>query len=196
MTPSEKRTVLIGLAVVGAAVLLRGGLQPAVAAWREARTAVANHEKQLDTLDTQLDRRDARLRRLRQKYGPAIETKLLPVSEVRVRFPQAVQETLKQGGMSVASVALQGVRRQREVPGVSMVSLRVEGTVGGESLPKVLAALRGCEVLALIEDARIEKGGGKGGGRGRRSRGGDGGNGQSFELSLMLVTPALTEVSP
>ncbi len=179
MTPREKRTVLLGLGVIAAALLLRGGLGPVYGTWRDARAAVSQHDEQLDTLESRLDRRDQRLRRLRAKYGPAVDAELVPVSEARMRFPDAAQQALQKGGLGVSSVALQGVRRSRELPGVSLVTLRVEGSVKGQQLPHVFAQLRGCTMLALIDDARLEKS--------------QNGNEQQFAVSLVLSTPALTE---
>ncbi len=184
MTTREKRTVFIGLGVVVVAVLLNLVLRPGLDAWQAARGTIAQHELQLENLEGQLADRDIKRRQLAQKYGPAVSKPLVTVSEARVAFPEAVQNALKRGGLGVSTVTLQNVRRVREVPGVSLVSLRVEGGTQGKQLADVLASLRASEVLALVEDLRIERGDG------------GGPDGAPYTLSFVLSTPALTEDTP
>ncbi len=182
MTPRERRTISIGLGVVVVAVTLNLLVRPVFASWQEARTALADHDRRLESLELRLDRRDTKQRQLAQKHGPAVGQPLPSVAVARVKFPETVQAVLNSGGMSVSSMSLQGVRRMREVAGVSLVTLRVDGETSGARLADVLAALRGSELLALVEDVRLEKGGDNGRGEG-----------PSYQMTLVLATPALTE---
>lgn len=185
MTQRERRTITIGLGVIVLAALLNFGLGPFFASWQDARETVRTHHDRMSSLQTLLARRDVKQSQLEQKFGGAVGRELLTVSEARVAFPEAVQATLGAGGMSLSTVSLQGVRTLREVSGVSMVSLRIDGSVAGARLPDAFAALRASELLALVEEVRLDKG---------RDRGR--GEGPSYEVTLVLATPALTEARP
>ncbi|MEM1026616.1 MAG: hypothetical protein AAGJ38_00870 [Planctomycetota bacterium] len=185
MTQRERRTVTIGLGVIVLAVLLNFGFGPVFASWQDARDMARDHRDRMSSLETMLDRRDVKQSQLELRFGKGVGRDLPTVSEARVAFPEVVQKTLGASGMELSTVSLQGVRAVREVAGVSMVSLRVDGTVAGAQLPDTLAALRGGELLTLVEEVRMDKG---------RDRGR--GDGPSYELTLVLATPVLTEARP
>ncbi|MCC6682024.1 MAG: hypothetical protein IT445_14075 [Phycisphaeraceae bacterium] len=151
MNDRDRRALRIGLLVVAAALLWRFAAWPAMQHWRDARAAVAAYDQQLTSLEQRLADRDAAASRLRQRYGDAIEKPLLSLDETRVLFPQAVQEALRQSGMNVERLELQNVRRLRQSPQVSMISLRVEGSCEGSALPRVLASLRQSQRLTVVD---------------------------------------------
>ena len=182
MNAREKRTVLIGGAVIAVAVILNLGLRPVFAAWGEARETMAAHRDRVDTLEQRLDRREVKARQLTQKYGPSVTAPLPTETDAKVSFPEATQKALRSGGMGVSSISLQGARRLRDVPGVSLLTVRVDGSVSGAKLAEAFATLRGSELLALVEDARLEKSGG-------------GPEGPSYNVTLLLATPVLTKAT-
>ena len=178
LSERDRRAVRIGGGLIVAAVLLRFVIQPALGAWSDARTAVADQSRQVEQLEAQLNQRDASQRRLAQKYGPGAEAALSSAETVSVDLPREARLALSAAGMGVRTVDLQGVRKLREpgLTGTVMLTVRVEGSCSGDALPRVLSALRNAPMLILLDDARLEK---------TEERGQT-----SWNLNLMLTAPA------
>lgn len=177
MSERDKRTVKIGGAIVVAALVLKFGVLPAFDGWMAAREKVRGYETRLVGLQTMIDERALSMMMLKQKYGDAVEKSLLSEEETRIVFPQAVQQALRSGGMGVQSIQVPSVRRVRELTGVSMVTVRVEGSCPGNALPRVLSALAACERWAIIDRFEVSMA--------------EPGNRGSWKVRLTLSTPAL-----
>lgn len=173
--------MIAGGVLIGAAVLGRFVLMPVVDQWQQARAAIVTYDAQLEDLERRVDRRDAAVRRLREKFGPGIEKDLLDVDAARVEFPRVVQETLAGQGFKLDNIRVQRVQRLREAPGVALVTLLVQGECEAGQIPKMLAALRGSEMLMLVD--RVDLTMAKPGER------------EKWTASLTLATPALQEAA-
>lgn len=182
MSPQDRRAVLFGAAVIALGLLAKFAVMPAAAHWSGLRTVAAQGEARLADIQHKLDRRDAILARQRQRFGPGVEQPIESVQEVWVSFPQAVQQALSKAGLKIESVELQGVRKLRKVPGVSLVSLRVRGTCGPDALPKVLASLQSAKQLIIVDrfDISMVKTGAR----------------DKWSVTLMVSTPAIPEDRP
>jgi len=182
MSERDKRTVKIGGAVLLAALVLKFGVMPMVNAWQAARDKVDAYQASLVSLQTTLDQRAMAMQVLRQKYGEAVDEDLLSEEHTRVVFPQAVQQALRQGGLNVTNVQVPSVRRVRELPGVSMVTVRVEGTCEGGAMPRVLASLAACERWTIVDRFETSMA--------------QPGNRQSWNVRLTLSSPAQASAQP
>lgn len=172
MNQRERRVVFLGGALVIGAVAWRGGLGQAVAEWGDARARLAAESDRVADLEQQAQRRDAIGLRLQQRFGPAATRPLGAVVEVQADFPAAVREALGGAGLKVASVSVQGVQRVREVSGVSLVRVLVEGTAEGHAVPAVLAGTRSLPRVTRLEEVRLTR------------------NGDNWSLRMVLSTPA------
>ena len=152
MNAREKRVVLAGGLLVVAAVAWAGGAGDAAARWGEARERLAAEADRVAELGERARRRDAVAGRLRQRLGPAAAAPLPTVVEAQADFPTAVREALGGAGLGVASVSVQGVQRVRELPGVSLVRVLVEGSAEGGSVPAVLAGTRSLPRVTRVEE--------------------------------------------
>ena len=177
LTQRDRRAVLIGLALLGLALLGRFVVMPAYGHWRDVRAAAVAQDEQLTQIERTLNRRDAVFDRLRSKYGDAVDAELLDVDQTRVVFPKAIEQALQQSGVAVQSIDLQAVRRVRQVSGVSMVSLRVRATCKPTAISKLLKALRETDRITVVERLDLTMAN-----PGRRDQ---------WTVGLVVATPAL-----
>lgn len=177
MSSRDRRALLIGAGVVLAAVVYRVALSPAVAVWSEARQAVIDHESVIDRVDVQIDRREAIHARLRERFGPAIDRPLPMLEDVQVAFPKVVRDAMGKGGAQPGSVDIQGVRKLRDVPGVSLVTLRVNAVCDANAIPAVLDGLRTADRIVIIDAIELSMA--------------QPGNRSKWTMTLQLSTPAL-----
>ena len=157
MNAREKRVVVAGGALVLVAVVWRGGLGEGVAAWGQARERLSAESARLEDLGRRAEQRDAVAGRLRQRLGPAADAPLPGVVVAQASFPAQARGALGDAGLEVGSVSVQGVQRVRELPGVSLVRVRVEGTAGGDAVPAVLAATRSLPRVTRVEELQLAK---------------------------------------
>ena len=155
MSSRDRRALLLGAGVVLAAVLYKVALSPAMTTWSEARQAVANQDALIARIDAQIDRRQAIHARLRDRYGPAIDRPLPTLEDMQVKFPKVVRDAMGRGGAQPGSVDIQGVRRLRDVPGVSLMTLRVNTVCGGNAIPAVLDGLRTAEQIVIVDSIEL-----------------------------------------
>ena len=157
MNAREKRVVLVGAALIVVGAVWRGGAADAVARWGDARAQLAAESARVADLTRRAERRDAVGGRLRQRLGPAATQPLPAVVEAQAGFPAAVRAALGGAGLSIASVSVQGVQRVRELPGVSLMKVLVEGSADGGQLPAVLAGTRSLPRVTRVEELRLVK---------------------------------------
>ncbi len=157
MNAREKRVVIVGGVLILVGAVWRGGAADAVARWGDARARLAAESARVADLTRRAERRDAVGGRLRQRLGPAATKELPGEAEAQAGFPAAVREALGGAGLSIASVSVQGVQRVRELPGVSLVRVLVEGSADGGSVPAVLAGTRSLPRVTRVEELRLVK---------------------------------------
>lgn len=155
LSARDRRAVMVGLALIGLGLLARFIVVPGLEHWRDVRAVMSDGTARLMIVEQKIKRRDAVVDRQRQRFGQAVGQPLATIEEVRVSFPKTVQQALGQAGLGVSSIELQGVRKLREAPGVSLVSLRVRGMCGAPALPQALEALRSAEQLVIVDRFEI-----------------------------------------
>ncbi len=155
MTTRDRRAVVVCLVVVAAAAGYRLGLAPAVARWQGARASVGAAEAQIDTVENRLDRLDGVERRLEARYGPGVGRPLSTVEALRVAFPEAVRGAVEAAGAEPRQVEVQGVRKLRDVPGVSSLSLRVRAVAENDAVPELLRQLAAGPYPTVVESLNL-----------------------------------------
>ncbi len=177
MNDRDKRALRIGGVLVGVAVLYRLVLSPMLAGWAEARAEGAMYTTRIIQFEDKLDRREDLRKRLRERYGSAIDRPLLSIDELRVAFPRSVQDALSRASIEITQVEVQGVRRLRNVSGVSSFALRVRGTCNDRAIPAMLNELRKADQVVVIDSLDLTMSA-----PGRRDQ---------WQLVLTLSTPGL-----
>lgn len=174
---SDKRAIIFGGGVLLLAALGRFLILPGLQTWGEARAEVAGHSQRVEDLSTQLNRVEAMQRRLVDKLGPTVGKKPITVDEARVQFPKAVQDALAKGGAGVSSIELQQVRKLRDAPGWSLVTVRVQASCKGDKIAEVLNSFRGSQQLIMVDRLNLDMA--------------NSGNRGNWKLEMILSTPAV-----
>ncbi len=143
------------MALVGAALLYRLVFSPVLGAWVQSRQAVEVGSVMLERLEEKIERRDAIRARLEQRFGPSVHRPLQTVDEARVAFPASAQEAIQRSGASATQVEVQGVRRVRDLPGVSMLSIRVRVMCEASALPAMLKELNYTDFAVVVESMQL-----------------------------------------
>jgi len=172
MSPRDRRAVIIGGALVIFAAGWRFAVEPVMTQWRDAREQAEVQRAMVSAIEHRASRLDAMQQRLETKLGPGVAKPIRHVEDARLNFPREVQEMLQKAGMKITRVELQGVRKLREAPGVSMLSIRLEGATNGIATPKVLMQLQTSETLMIVDDLRLAHG-----------------NGHAWTMAMVLSTP-------
>lgn len=178
MSARDRRAVLIGAVLIGLAVLYRVALTPVFDQWGQARADAAAQTAMLDQFEEKLERRTAIRKRLEPRFGPGVNQPLRTVDEARVAFPQSVQQAIQRGGAAARQVEVQGLRRVRDLPGVELLSLRVQVSCEPHAVPTMFKELGQAEVPTVVESVNLTMPQ-----RGQRQR---------WEATLVLSTPTLT----
>lgn len=179
MNTRDKRALFFGAVVIGVAVLFRVALSPGLDRWREARATAGAQSAMLEQFESKLDDRDKFRKRLEPRFGPGVHDSLRSADEARVDFPRAVQEALSRGGVAAQQVEVQGTRRVRDLPGVELLSLRVQVNCQPPSIPSLFRELSRADVPVLIESITLSMPQ-----RGQR---------QNWQATLVLSTPTRRE---
>lgn len=179
MSERDRRAVVWGAILIGLAVLYRVGLSPAVERWGEARASAEAQSAMVEQFEDKLEKRDEIRQRLETRFGPGVHAPLRSMDEARVVFPKAVQEAIGRGGASANQVEVQGARRVRQLPGVEMLSLRVQVMCNPNAIPMMLKELAAAEMPVVIESVNLSMMQ-----RGQR---------QQWRATLVVSTPALAE---
>lgn len=179
MTARDRKTLIVGGAIVAVAVLGRLALMPAWSSWTEARAATAQHDAVVQDLENLIQQRDAMRNRLEARFGRGVYDAVESAEATRVAFPQAVQKALSRGGVRARQVEVQSVRPLREVPGFALLSLRIQVSCKPGQVPAMLRELARAERPTLIEsfDLAMAK-------AGRRDE---------WNATLVVSTPTLRE---
>lgn len=178
MSPRDRRAVLWGAILIGLAVLYRVGLSPLVDQWSEARATAASQSAMLAQFEDRLEKRSDIRDRLEKRYGPGVHRSLHTVDEAQVAFPRSVQQAISRGGAQAKRVEVQGLRRMRDLPGVELLSLRVQVVCEPHAIPGMLKELSQADIPVVIESVNLSMPQ-----RGQR---------QQWEATLVVSTPTLS----
>lgn len=157
LTQRDKRAMVLGGAVLLVALLAHYVIVPGIDRWQAARAAAAQYESKLVDLQTRLDRRDSVLQRLEAKYGPAVHRPVDDVETLSTAFPEQMQALLGSAGIGFTSIELQSVQKVRDVPGLAMVSVRVQGTSNPNQMAKFMAAAATAERIVLLDRLQMTR---------------------------------------
>lgn len=179
MSDRDRRALVWGAVLIGVAVLYRVGLSPATDRWGEARASAGAQSAMVEQFEDKLEKRDEVRERLEARFGPGVHAPLRSMDEARVVFPKAVQEAIGRAGASAKQIEVQGSRRVRELPGVEMLSLRVQVECEPPAIPNVFKELAAAELPVVVESVNLSMPQ-----RGQR---------QQWQATLVVSTPALAE---
>jgi hypothetical protein len=140
-----------GAALLAVLIGTRFVLWPAVSMWRESRTAAMQAQDDFDRLKTSMTRLDHQKRSLSGIFGPAVAGPIESLQLVQVRMAKRIEQSMSQAGVGIANISPQPVERLRELPGMSIVRMRVEGTCRFEQLAQCLAHFAKAEQLILVD---------------------------------------------
>ncbi|MEM1027834.1 MAG: hypothetical protein AAGJ38_07100 [Planctomycetota bacterium] len=155
MSSRDRRALLLGAVLIGLAVLYRVGLSPVMGQWSEARATAASQSAMLAQYEERLEKRADVRKRIEPRYGPGVHRALVTVDEAQVAFPRSVQQAIRRGGAEVKQVEVQGLRRVREMPGIEMLSLRVQVVCEPNSIPRMFRELAGADIPVVIESVNL-----------------------------------------
>ncbi|MEM7624205.1 MAG: hypothetical protein AAF333_01110 [Planctomycetota bacterium] len=176
MSPRDRRALILGGLFIAVAVLYRVVLSPVMGQWGEARAAAEARSTMVERFEEQLERRDKIRGRLEPRFGLGVHDALRTVDEARVAFPRSVQEAIGRGGATAKQVEVQGVRRLRDVPGVDLLSLRVQVDCQAPVIPQLFSELCRADVPVIVESVSLVMP--------------QPGQRQNWQANLVLSTPA------
>jgi len=181
MTDRDRRAIYLGVGVVTALALVQFALLPWVASWRDARQRITTARTQLLELEVQVSRISGLRRRVEDVLGPAAGRPLPMLKDAQVRSVKAAEQLLQTGGVQVTSVRPQAVQPLRDLPGISMAVLQVDGQAQFMQVPACLASIGSAEMLLLVEKLTLAPSPQQPG---------------MMAVTLVLAAPALQEVQP
>lgn len=157
MNPADRnrRAIYAGLVVLACLAAGQFVVLPWLDHWSGARARIAAARAELTTLETQVRRVTGQRKRLDDVLGPSVGKPLPNAEEAQVRAIKAAGQTLQMSGMQAISVRPSPLRALREVPGVAVASIQVEGQGMFMQIPQCLAAIRNAEPLLLVEKLSI-----------------------------------------
>ena len=151
----NRRAIRMGLIVLICLAIGQFIVLPWLDHWRDARHRITGAREELKELEAQVRRVWAHRKGLDDALGPAATKPLPNAEEAQVRAIKAAGQVLQMSGMQVISVRPSPLRPLREVPGVAVASIQVEGQGMFMQIPQCLAALRDAEPLLLVEKLTI-----------------------------------------
>lgn len=151
LSQRDKRTVMLGAAVLAGIVLVRLTFVPWLEGWMDARDRSAAARGELNDLQRHVSKMLGQRGRLEPIYGAGVARPLEDIQTARASLFQAAQDVLKANGFSPSDYAPQPPRPVKQVPRAVLVSLQVRGQCQLPQLASCLARLRDARTLVIVD---------------------------------------------
>lgn len=181
LSPRDRRALLLGAVALGAIVLLRFTVIPFMDSWTDARDRSRVYGEELVELNRSLRRAVAQRERLARTYGPGIRQPLQDEQAARMNLFRSAKDVFGAGGVGITEYQPQRTRALRDIPNVSLVTLRIKGKCDLPKLAGCLYEMSRAKNLMFVQSMNVNNDKKKSG---------------QLDVTLVLATLADTKKSP